>query len=216
MKKRACIAIIVVIVVFGALFIRRASNTSGSNEAKTSSYQATAEEISQIQGELGDSITSCKFYLDGKVYTAPLNVSEFISEGWKFDETATENVSSLQPGARTNATFMKKENGDYSERLSISFYNNTEQEVALEEAPVDTFDLSKSGKMKVILPKGITWESTIEDAIAAYGDTEENNTSDTRSYLVYSVKNEEDTITIRLVFDKNNEGASTLTTVKFQ
>lgn len=216
MKKKAYVALVVVILVLGVLFIRRANNTNADNKSKTSSYQATSEEISEVQGDLGDSITSCKFYLDGKVYTAPLNVSEFISEGWKFDEAATESVSSLQPGTRTNVTFMNKENESYSERMSVSFYNNTEQEVALEEAPIASLDLSKSAKMKVILPKGITWESTMEDAIAAYGDAEDSWTTGDRSYLIYSAKNGEDTININLAFDKNDEGVSMLTGVKFQ
>lgn len=216
MKKKAYVALVAVILVLGVLFIRRANNTNVNNKSKTPSYQATSEEISEVQGDLGDSITSCKFYLDGKVYTAPLNVSEFISEGWKLDEAATESVSSLQPGARTNATFMNTENEDYSERMGVSFYNNTEQEVALEEAPIASVDLSKSAKMKVILPKGITWESTMEDAIAAYGDAEDSWTTGDRSYLIYSAKNGEDTISINLAFDKKDKGVSMLTEVKFQ
>lgn len=216
MKKTVSVVLVVAVLVVGLLFMRGANSSNKSGEAKTSSYQATAEEISQVQGDLGESITSCKFYLDGKVYTAPLNVSEFISAGWKFDESATESVSSLEPGSRTNATNIKKENGDYSERISVSFYNNTDQKVALEEAPIDTFDLSKSGKVKVILPKGITWESTMEDATAAYGNAEDSWTAGGRTYLVYSAKNGENEIKINLAFDKNDEGTSMLTLVQFQ
>ncbi len=216
MKKAVSVVLVVVVLVVGLLFMRGANRSNGNDKGKTSSYQATAEEISQVQGDLGESITSCKFYLDGKVYTAPLNVSELISAGWKFDEAATKNVSSLEPGARTNATNIKKENGDYSERMSVSFLNNTDQKVALEEAPIDTFDLSKSGKVKIILPKGITWESTMEDATAAYGNADDSWSTGDRTYLVYSVKNGEDEIKINLAFDKNDEGISMLTLVQFQ
>ena len=69
---------------------------------------------------------------------------------------------------------------------------------------------------ELILPKGITWESTMEDAIAAYGDAEDSWTTGDRTYLVYSAKNGDDTINFSLAFDKNDEGADMLTSVQLR
>lgn len=215
MRKKICVALLIGSLTLSILFTG-CGNGSATETASNPSYWATSEEVSEIQGDLGDSITSCKFYLDGKIYQAPLNVSELLSEGWAFDEEAVKNVSSLQAGVRTNATYINKETESHTEKIGITLYNNTEQEVALEEAPVGSLDLYESSKIKIILPKGLTWESTLEDVTAAYGEADESSSIDGRSFLTYSVENDNETISISLQFDKSDEGVNMLTGVLYK
>lgn len=143
------------------------------NGSKTPSYYATEEEITEALANMETTLESCDMYIDGKLYHMPTKVQELYDGGWSFDAETLKKVNPFP--ARTqqidNLEVYKTE-GETEKELTIALINLSTEDLAIENVPISSVSFSRYEKIKLILPKGITWASTIEEVEAAYGTTE--------------------------------------------
>ena len=138
-----------------------------------------------------DKLESGEFVVDGTKYQFPDDVSKWLEGGWhisnRYDNTDTfeleYNVES--------STFEMYNDEKTSEYVSRCVINLGMEPIKIQDALVSYIevDLSKAkDAMYVMLPGGITCESTKEDVKNAYGEPDEED----EYYFLYSYTNADD------------------------
>lgn len=135
-----------------------------------------------------DKLESGELVIDGVKYTFPSVLSDWTGNGWhisnRYDNADTFE---LEYNIESNEFELFNDEKD-SEYVSVCGINLGMEPVKLDQSTVSYLDVKFSkGKddMYVVLPGGITCDSTREDVIAAYGEpTEEED-----SYLYYTYTN---------------------------
>ncbi len=135
-----------------------------------------------------DKLESGEFVIDGTKYAFPSVLSDWTGNGWhvsnRYDNADTFE---LEYNIESNEFELFNDENE-SEYVSVCGINLGAEPVKLEQSTVSYLDLKVSqGKdaMFVVLPGGITCESTKEDVIAAYGEPSEEEDD----YLYYTYTN---------------------------
>ncbi|MDE7339474.1 MAG: hypothetical protein K2N80_02780 [Lachnospiraceae bacterium] len=122
---------------------------------------------------LGDDLTSGELVIDGKKYSFPDDVSKWTEGGWhisnRYDNTDTFE---LEYNVETNVFEMFNDEKS-SEYVSMCAINLDTEPKKIVESTVSYLDVDLSqakDAMYVVLPGGITCESTKEDVRNAYGE----------------------------------------------
>lgn len=141
--------------------------------SKTPSYFASEEEIAEAVANMETTLESCNVSIDGKIYDLPVKIQAFYDDGWAFDAEILTKVDPFPARTRQmdNLQIYKTE-GENEKELTIALLNLSTEDLPIEEVDVSSVSFSRYEKIKLILPQGITWASTIEDVEAAYGATE--------------------------------------------
>jgi hypothetical protein len=142
--------------------------------------------------ELGDDIYSFNFELDGHVYTLPVPVSEFLDNGWEMHPEKTQQTPDdmIEEESRRYSVFLVNAQG---QEMSVDYENyDYENERPLKECYAVQISPSKQDydntipKLNIVLPKGITAESSKEEVIAAYGEPTNESLPTMFEYWYYS------------------------------
>lgn len=136
----------------------------------------TEEQLSAASAKLGDDIRSLSVSVDGVICQFPMNTGDMLDNGWYFDNDVRKNLESI-PGNTlvAPAVTMTKNAADGYAATSCAVQpaNKGTSEISLEESMLYNIVFSKSDSATVILPGGITWDSTFDEAKEAYHPTEE-------------------------------------------
>lgn len=137
---------------------------------------------------LGDDLTSGELVIDGKKYSFPDDISKWTGDGWhisnRYDNTDTFE---LEYNVETNVFEMYNDEKS-SEYVSMCAINLEMEPKKIEESTVSYLDVDLSqakDALYVVLPGGITCESTKEDVRNAYGEPDE----ETDDYFQYAYTN---------------------------
>ncbi len=129
--------------------------------------------------------------IDGVMFDLPADYSLFVDNGWSFDlaEYGYENGYVLNGGGSIFMTIYL-ENEAYESDITVGFENFTTEVKDVTECSVPDLRISilfADTYPEVVLPGGITWGSTLEEVLAAYGDGYEGDPyrADSLSYTVY-------------------------------
>ena len=175
------------------------TETSTDPTTETSTEPATNDPTNAGgQGGLGDAsglsddVMAMQFKLDGKVYQIPFDFKELTDAGWTYDTADWEEDDDyyLDPGSDTLCVFSMTHPNYPGFRLYVGFTNYGNGNCAITDCSVSkvNFDISWGDESypEVILPKGITFGSNVNDVVSAYGQpNDEPYYSDTLEYYEY-------------------------------
>lgn len=184
---------IVTAVVLGMSMLLAGCGATGGNQK--SSFIANEEEIAAATAEMSDELGDFNFSMDGEVHSLPMKANVFMEAGWTFPEDLLEKIDPYPAMTEwANCSMVKTEDDKEKELSNITLLNPSEEVCELEDVYITSFSFSRSDNLKVILPKGITWASSIEDVKDAYGtpDSEGSTGSEAtfiNTKLTYSVEN---------------------------
>lgn len=160
-----------------------------ASKQKDTSNEKNVKETSKTKGEdsstlKSDDLYSFKIILNGKVYELPADCSEFEKNGWSLDG-ANADVK-VAPNQYTLSEVMN--NG--KTKVYAKLVNLGKNELSLKQCKVggiklDSFDAKYGATL--VLPKGISFDSTKDDVIKAYGNPTSSNERDTQIYMTYEL-----------------------------
>lgn len=131
-----------------------------------------------------DDLYSFEITLNGQSYSLPADCSEFEKNGWSFDSIKSDKK--IAPNQYTLSEVMK--NG--KAQVYAKLVNNGKNELPLKECKIggiklDSFDAKYGATL--VLPKGISFDSTKDDVIKAYGNPTSISEKETQTYMTYEV-----------------------------
>lgn len=135
--------------------------------------------------EWTDNLYDYQIKLDDVVYQFPMTVSDFLKQGWSFEDR--EDKTAVLEAEAYDFTYMTYKNGG---RVMVEFVNFAKSAVAVEDVYVGGVELDEEwweeGQKSAVMAKDITvGVSTETDITAAYGspvDTYEGETYKTLEY----------------------------------
>lgn len=183
----------IITVILGiSLLLAGCGATEGN---KKTSYGATEEEIAAVAEKMSEEIEDLNFSFDGEVYSLPIKAGVFMELGWNFPEDTLKKIDPYPAMTEwTNCSLIKLDGDKEVELWPITLLNTSEQERAVEDVYITNIAFDRYGISNMIFPKGITWDSSIEDVKAVFG-TPYNETS---------YGSEETFIKTKLIYNTNN------------
>ncbi len=135
---------------------------------------------------------SRQFAMDGVLFTMPYAYADLQKLGWiprkEIDQKDLEKF--LAPGAAA-AELVQLKHPFYGQTLLLGFVNKTSVNAPVKNTQILYFSISENAGEKkkplpfLMLPKGITWGSTIEEVEAAYGKPSQKVDEGKKVSLVY-------------------------------
>lgn len=129
---------------------------------------------------MSEDLLSGEFTLNGEKMTAPLTVQSFLDKNWNLGAGIDDKI----PANSLSKTSFRLSNGgaDRKNSVYINVRNSTSSEIKLEEAEVYELIIEcPEGKQNntLVLPKGITLQSTYDEIIKTYGEATADYLNDT-------------------------------------
>lgn len=144
-----------------------ASNLYGcSKEVKP----LTSDDITTYTSQMSNNPLSGDITLNGVKYSLPVTVQTFEDNGWKFNDYDSKNED-LENNYYSDSIILDDGYKDASTRIKSTIYNTSGSTVKFKDAMIGGIHISKTSDYKntVVLPNGITLDSTYDDVINAYG-----------------------------------------------
>lgn len=195
--KKVKVLLLAAAVVLGTFGLAACGETVNKNEGIP-----TAEQIEAAKAELGEDTESLKFSVNGEVYQFPMEMQDMFDAGWTIDKQTLEGIKELPANTVTTEIGIQKKGDSNYDTAKCRFVveNMISMEVSLESLDTKTFILARNGNATVILPKGITWESTFDEVVEAY-QPEDDHMTEREDYLKVLVTNDETNDHMQLLFD---------------
>lgn len=204
MKK--ILVVIGVIVLLAVVMIGMETISLIKEEENT--YRLTEETIAEATANMGDDVYSGELYLDGVKYQMPIAVQELAENGWKISDAITVAETTIPAyTAYSNVIYMNNREANKGKGASVrvGLMNLFDEEVKLEESYLYDIGFSTLTGNKVILPKGITLSSTLEEVEAAYGEPTEKKVYDLDSIQRTNMEYYKDGIKVSFTFEETEE-----------
>lgn len=161
-----------------------ATGAEGASEAEEQTGDADAD----LDGKKWQDMA---FSMDGKVYQIPFAYAG-IKDQWTFNlsDYGYDKGYVLNPGDKVTGTIQLKNSRYSAVRCTVGFTNTGKEVKDILDTDIWSFtmDISSADQYpKVVLPGGITWGSTEDDIIKAYGKPDEDPyVSKELGYTVYN------------------------------
>ena len=185
--------------------------------------ESSEPETEIVDNEISDNWMDGEFLLEGIKLKMPCSFEDVAKTGWVLERSDSEyavvymdendniyedySISYMVP-AKCGFDYIYLENKRYEDgAIQISLHNPAERELDVEECPIRGFyEFRKSPVQReqspvvgeIVLPKGITYGSTVDEVIAAYGEPSYTNSDSNFSWMTYS--NEETYFRMELSF----------------
>ena len=148
--------------------------------------------LADVPSGVSDDFSEMTFSFDGKVFAIPCKVSDLGSD-WVYDESHFYvEDEEVEAGQYSSSYSFNNENYDEWFSLYIATCNPTEDTLAFADTYIRSFDADMSfsdtdNYPEMILSKGITWGSSLQDVYDAYGDCDYigENYDGTGVYIYY-------------------------------
>ena len=159
---------------------------------------------------VSDDYKDMCFSFEGTVYTMPFSLKE-LSSDWVLNESYFyKEDEELEPGDDSSSNQHENENYDEWFDLYLATCNPTEETIAYEDSYVKEFDADidycdTDNYPELILSKGITWGSSLQDIYDAYGDANSVYMGYDNSYVYLYYYIDEygfDELTLEVSFEK--------------
>lgn len=200
MKKSKFLAA-VLIMAFGMTLAGCAQETANVNVNHNGGI-ATQEQIDAAKSQLDTAIESLQFSVNGQIYQFPMKMQEMLDAGWTMEKSVQSQLETIDAYTTTTTiTLEKKGDSEYdTTKCYITLSNDTGAEQPLGEVPVKKLIISKNNQATLILPQGLTWNSTFEEAVEAYNPPEDH-VIDEADYVSIIISNLENNRHMNLNFD---------------
>ena len=131
------------------------------------SKEETKKKISESAEKIGKEITCGQFVFDGVVYKFPMDLKDWLDNGWHISNSyENKDEFTLEPGATSNEFELFNEDEDY---VRVSVMNTKDENAKIEDCMVYSLYMSTS-EGDIVLPGGINKSSKPDDVIEAYGE----------------------------------------------
>lgn len=182
MKK--LIALVMLVLVL-ASFTACTSDNNKDDDNKIQTILPTLSVDMDATGVVAENpapMDSGKITLGNKEYTFPMLISELTDDGWYFDENARERLAEMEliPANSTETLAdMNLFHNEYAggmRLMLLGVYNDGDEEAELRDCylgamAVNATMAANPEDINIVLPGGITFNSTASDVVAAYGDS---------------------------------------------
>lgn len=172
--------------------VSSSKNESDKNGSKSESKADKPSGNAKVSNNWRDF----QFELDGHIYTMMFDYKDLSNAGWSFDldDYGYESGYLLNKGDSLSAS-IDLESDDFDTTVYIGITNQTDGVCDVTDGKVWAFECDGTFAEKELpsltLPNGITWGSTVEQVVAAYGEPEdEPYYSEALGYYNYSYKTE--------------------------
>lgn len=130
----------------------------------------TEEQLNAVVGELGEDLTSLTFALNGHVYQLPVSPEDLFADGWYVKKDLQKDLETLAAYTRTTTVpvYIDAADGYGRGSIGVVFTNEISMERDLEETDIESFSFDRSSGVTLVLPQGITWNSTFDEIKEAY------------------------------------------------
>ena len=123
---------------------------------------------------LSDSLDDMSFMFDGEIYQIPFGISS-LSSDWKIKGKLLDSEKELKTDKKVEQYYKNENYDDRWGFVCIKTENQTNSVVAYEDSTVCRFNCSlyvgnTDEYPELILSKGITWGSSLQDIYDAYGE----------------------------------------------
>ena len=129
--------------------------------------------IEENTGKIGTTLDCGQFVVNGEVYSFPGDISDWLSSGWHISNNY-ENKDTFMLENNVESNEFELFNDEISSQYVSMLAINLEEEPAkIADCSIQYVEVKVSDdkdSSKLLLPGGITYKSTKEDVIAAYGD----------------------------------------------
>ncbi len=131
------------------------------------SKEEAEKKVSESAEKIGKKITCGEFVFDGVVYKFPMDLKQWLDNGWHVSNNYdNKDEFKLEPGATSNEFELFNEDEDY---VRVSVMNTKDEDAKIEDCMVYTLYMS-TAEGDLVLPGGITKSSKPDDVLKAYGD----------------------------------------------
>lgn len=172
MKKKIISLIAAAALMLSAMTSCRVTLVMGNGDEENKAVPAEKKEI-----EIDDDIFSYQISIDGKLYSLPCKLSEFIAGGWVIDTDTYAYADSSGQLTSMDHDFVALDKGDNS--LAAYVINTSSETQAYEDCVLWRFGIYGNfmETMNVVLPKNLIVDSSlkIDDVISVYGEPDERN-----------------------------------------
>lgn len=185
----------------------------GSGSAPSNGGIPTEEQLSTAADALSSDVSSLSFSVDGVIYQFPMYVSDMTDNGWAFDSSAKSELKTIPANTLVApAVVMRKKAADGygTTKCSVQPINKSSSEISLENARLYNLKFSKSDAPTLILPSGITWNSTFEEVKDA---CKHKTAVDQNGVKYIQIKGDDSSYTVTIHFDVEE---NTITSVEYQ
>lgn len=213
MKKIKRTLIALMVATLGLVATGCSSNAGGGSKA---SYIANEEEVAATVEILGDDLSVMKVSVDGVIYSYPMNVQFLLDQGWAFPEEALKELDPFPANTEYRNCEMTRTIDEQEQTMDgLMLLNESLEDIPVGEAMVTLYSLDRYQKLKMILPGGITWASTIDDVKAAYGEpASEGSSGSEDTFINTTLTYNFDPGIVRIGFQTEN-GETKLNSVAF-
>lgn len=197
--KRSKLLAAVMITVLGMTLAGCAQETANTNQ---NGGIPTQEQIDAAKNQLDTAIESLQFSVNGRIYQFPMKMQEMLDAGWTMEKSVQSQIETIDAYTTTTTiTLEKKGDSEYdTSKCYISLSNDTGAEQPLGEVAVKKLIFDKSNRATLILPQGLTWNSTFEEAVEAYSPMEDHKI-DEADMVCIIISNPENNRHMNLHFD---------------
>lgn len=121
-----------------------------------------------------------KIIIAGKEYDFPFLASDLIDDGWYFDEYVRENLAPVEADTIKNLSDINLYHDEYGFRIMLLLADNSGgEEKEIRDCLIAKIGINSSmsdnpENIDIVLPGGITWQSTAADVVSVYGAAENN------------------------------------------
>lgn len=135
--------------------------------------------IDDAAKEMGDSITTGEIYIDGDVFTFPMDVSDFLDKGWHLSKSYT-NIETYELEPYNYSTEFEIWKDDVY--VTVSAMNMSDKNATVKDCMVQSLKITET-KADFVLPGGLSKRSSMSDVEDKYGKADKTETE--KDYLEY-------------------------------
>ncbi|KHD37453.1 hypothetical protein NL50_04560 [Clostridium acetobutylicum] len=131
----------------------------------------TPEDIKKYTSQMKSDPLSGDITLNGKKYSLPMKAKQLVDDGFKFNDYADKGQP-LKDGYYVQSIHMDDGSKSEESKIDVTLFNTSGATVKFDDAMLGAIVVAKTSssyKNTVVLPKGITLNSTYNDVIKAYG-----------------------------------------------
>ena len=181
--------------------------TTEATEEETTEATTEAATEASAPGDLSDDLYSEQISIDGVVYHLPFDYS-LISDKYTFDlaDYGKEDGYQLEANEYTLSTiYLENSEIDEDFDYTVGFKNTTSEAKDIKSTSIWAMDFDMTycdttNYPKVVLPKGITWGSTLDEVKAAYGEpSQDPYYADSLGYWSYTYEDDDLDYSVELI-----------------
>lgn len=215
--KRKLLSLLLVTAMATTLLIGCGGNDAGANANQDTNEESQSEEEGKgnsygvtsannpygytIPTELGSSLESMTFQLEGDYYSFPMPLSALFENGWELEGGYDKETMLLESGDFKEIDLV---NSDGKKLDTVRVINETENSLALEECLVSIIWIERDfGAFDLNLPEGVTMKSDM-DLLEQLTDAK----TDGNNITYYWYSDEEHTHSLSIDYEQEMKGVS--------